>query len=66
LNVAALSNEREGMKAARTRGVRPSPLAKLYRQQIEHAQNLIEKVKRREEIADLFKVSRISLYRALG
>jgi Helix-turn-helix domain of resolvase len=53
------------MKAARGRGVRPGPKPKLSRQQIEHARKLIEDGQRREDVADLFKVGRVTLYRAL-
>ena len=53
------------MKAARARGVRPGPEPKLSRQQIEHARKLIENDQRREDVADLFKVGHVTLYRAL-
>jgi len=61
-----IERTREGMKAARARGVRPGPKRKLSRQQIDHARKLIEDGKRREEVADLFKVGRTTLYRALA
>jgi DNA invertase Pin-like site-specific DNA recombinase len=54
------------MKAARARGVRPGPKPKLSRQQITHARKLIEDGQRREDVADLFKVGRTTLYRALA
>jgi DNA invertase Pin-like site-specific DNA recombinase len=57
---------REGMKAARARGVRSGPKPKLSRQQITHARKLIEDGQRREDVADLFKVSRTTLYRTLS
>jgi DNA invertase Pin-like site-specific DNA recombinase len=61
-----IERTREGMKAARARGVRSGPKPKLSRQQIDHARKLIEEGKRREDVADLFKVSRATLYRALA
>ena len=61
-----IERTREGMKAARARGVRTGPKPKLSRQQIEHARKLIEEGRRREEVADLFKISRKTLYRALA
>jgi DNA invertase Pin-like site-specific DNA recombinase len=60
-----IERTREGMKAARERGVKSGPAPKLSRQQITHACKLIEDGQRREDIADLFKVSRTTLYRAL-
>src|SRR6266849_6550857 len=60
-----IERTRAGMKAARARGVRPGPKPKLSRQQIEHARKLIEDGQRREDVADLFKVGRVTLYRAL-
>jgi DNA invertase Pin-like site-specific DNA recombinase len=60
-----IERTRAGMKAARARGVRPGPKRKLTRQQIDHARKLIEDGKRREDVADLFKVGRVTLYRAL-
>lgn len=51
------------MKAARGR---PNPgRPKLSRQQIEHARKLIDDGQHREDAANLFKVSRVTLYRAL-
>jgi DNA invertase Pin-like site-specific DNA recombinase len=62
-----IERTREGMKAARARGVRSGPKPKLSRQQIDEARKLLAKQKppSREYVADLFKVSRTTLYRAL-
>ncbi len=60
-----IERTREGMKAARARGVKSGPPPKLTRQQTDHARQLIEDGQRREQVADLFKVSRSTLYRAL-
>jgi DNA invertase Pin-like site-specific DNA recombinase len=60
-----IERTRAGMKAARARGVRPGPKPKLTRQQIEHARKLIAEGERRSDVADLFKVGRVTLYRAL-
>lgn len=59
-------HNREGMKAAGARGVRSGPKPKLSRQQLEHAEELIAEGKRRLDVADLFKVCRTTLYRALA
>ena len=63
-----IERTREGMKAARARGVKSGPKQKLSKQQIDHARKLLAKKKppRRDEIAALFKVSRTTLYRALA
>ena len=61
-----IERTRAGMKAARARGVRPGPKPKLSRQEIEHARKLVEDGQRREDVAALFKVGRVTLYRALG
>jgi DNA invertase Pin-like site-specific DNA recombinase len=62
-----IERTREGMKAARERGVRTGPPPKLTPQQKAHARQLIEAGKHsREQIADLLKVSRSTLYRALA
>ena len=63
-----IERTREGMKAARARGVRSGPKPKLSKQQIDHARKLLAKKKppSRDEIAALFKVSRTTLYRALA
>jgi DNA invertase Pin-like site-specific DNA recombinase len=60
-----IERTRAGMKAARARGVRPGRKRKLSRQQIDHARKLIEDGQRREDVADLFKVGRVTIYRAL-
>src|SRR6516162_2222656 len=60
-----IERTREGMKAARARGVRSGPKPKLSRQQIEHARKLIEEGQRHEATAALFNVSRVTLCRAL-
>jgi len=39
---------------------------KLTPQQLAHAHKLIEEGQRREDVANLFKVSRVTLYRALA
>jgi DNA invertase Pin-like site-specific DNA recombinase len=57
---------RAGVKAAKCRGVKFGRKPKLTAQQIAHAQKLIEDGQRREDVADLFKVNRVTLYRALG
>lgn len=57
---------RAGVKAAQRRGVKFGRKPKLTPQQIAHAQKLIEDGQRREDVADLFKVSRVTLYRALA
>jgi DNA invertase Pin-like site-specific DNA recombinase len=62
-----IERTREGMKAARERGVRPGPPPKLSPKQIEHALELIAKGKHlRTQIADILNVSRTTLYRALS
>jgi DNA invertase Pin-like site-specific DNA recombinase len=63
-----IERTREGMKAARARGVRSGPKPKLSKQQIDHARKLLAKKNppSRDEIAALFKVSRTTLYRALA
>ena len=55
-----------GVKAAKTRGVKFGRKHKLTPQQIDHARKLIEKGEDRQEVADLFKVNRTTLYRALA
>ena len=57
---------RAGVKAAQRRGVKFGRKPKLTPQQIAHARKLIEGGQRREDVAALFKVNRITLYRALG
>jgi DNA invertase Pin-like site-specific DNA recombinase len=57
---------RAGVKAAKRRGVKFGRKPKLTPQQLAHARELIDKGDRdRQGIADLFKVSRTTLYRAL-
>ena len=53
------------MKAAQRRGVKFGRKPKLTPQQIAHAQKLIEGGQRNEDVAALFKVNRVTLYRAL-
>ena len=60
-----IERTREGMKAARARGVRAGRKRKLTRQQIEHAKKLIDQGEYRQEVADLLNVSRATLYRTL-
>jgi DNA invertase Pin-like site-specific DNA recombinase len=57
---------RAGVKAAKCRGVKFGRKPKLTAQQIAHAQKLIEDGQRREDVADLFKVNRVTPYRALS
>ena len=58
---------RAGVKAARRRGVKFGRKRKLTPQQLDHARALIEKGEHdRQSIAELFKVSRTTLYRALA
>jgi DNA invertase Pin-like site-specific DNA recombinase len=58
---------RAGIKAAKRRGVKFGRKRKLTPQQLDHARALIEKGEHdRQDIADLFKVSRTTLYRALA
>jgi DNA invertase Pin-like site-specific DNA recombinase len=56
---------RAGVKDAQRRGVKFGRKRKLTPQQIDHAPKLIEKGDDRQDVADLFKVSRTTLYRAL-
>jgi len=58
---------RAGVRAAQRRGVKFGRKRKLSPEQLEHARELIDKGERdRQGIADLFKVSRTTLYRALA
>jgi len=58
---------RAGVKAAQRRGVKFGRKRKLTAQQLDHARELIEKGEHdRQGIAELFKVSRATLYRALA
>jgi DNA invertase Pin-like site-specific DNA recombinase len=61
-----IERTREGMKAARARGIRAGRKPKLTRQQVEHARRLIDEGQYRWQVADLLSVSRHTLYRALG
>jgi DNA invertase Pin-like site-specific DNA recombinase len=56
---------RTGAKDAKRRGVKFGRKPKLTPQQIAHAQKLIGDGQGREDVADLFKVNRTTLYRAL-
>jgi DNA invertase Pin-like site-specific DNA recombinase len=51
-----------GVKAAKRRGVKFGRKRKLTAQQIAHVRKLIDKGQRREDVADLFKVGRVTLY----
>jgi DNA invertase Pin-like site-specific DNA recombinase len=56
---------RAGVRAAKRRGVKCGHKPKLTPHQIDHARELIDKGDRdRQGIADLFKVSRTTFYRA--
>jgi len=57
---------RAGVKAAQRRGVQFGRKPKMTRQQIDHARQLIEQGDDRQKVADLFKVSRKTLYRVLA
>jgi DNA invertase Pin-like site-specific DNA recombinase len=58
---------RAGVNAAKRRGVKFGRKPKLSQEQLERARELIDKGDRdRQSIADLFKVSRTTLYRALA
>lgn len=58
---------RAGVNAAKRRGVKFGRKRKLTPEQLDHARELIDKGDRdRQGIADLFKVSRTTLYRALA
>jgi hypothetical protein len=60
-----IERTREGMKAARVRGIRAGRKPKLTRQQIEHAKRLIDEGQYRWQVAALFNVNGSTLYRAL-
>jgi DNA invertase Pin-like site-specific DNA recombinase len=60
-----IERTREGMKAAKARGIRAGRKPKLTRQQIEHAKRLIDEGQYRWQVADLLAVSRQTLYRTL-
>jgi DNA invertase Pin-like site-specific DNA recombinase len=57
---------RAGVEAAQRRWVKFGRKPKLTPQQLAHAHKLIEEGQRREDVANLFKVSRVTLYRALA
>ena len=56
---------RAGVKEAQARGVKFGRNPKLTAAQISHAKQQIENGKRVEEVADLLKVSKVTIYRAL-
>jgi DNA invertase Pin-like site-specific DNA recombinase len=60
-----IERTRAGMQAARARGVRPGPKPKLSRPQIDHARKLHEQGDSADAIADILRVSRATVYRAL-
>ena len=60
-----IERTREGMKAARARGIRAGRKQQLTREQIAHARRLIEEGQYRQQVADLLNVSRSTLYRTL-
>lgn len=57
---------RAGVKAAQKRGVKFGRKPKLSPEQIEHARKLIEQGESRQYVADLLRVGRVTLYRALS
>lgn len=58
---------REGLKAARARGVKSGPPSKLSPQQKAHARQLVEAGEHsRSQIAEIVGISRSTLYRALA
>jgi DNA invertase Pin-like site-specific DNA recombinase len=57
---------RAGVKDAQRRGVKFGRKPKLSPLQIDHARKLIDKGEDRQKVADLFKVNRTTLYRALA
>jgi len=56
---------RAGVQAAKRRGVKFGRKRKLSTAQIEHARKLIDQGESRQYVADLLKVGRVTLYRAL-
>ena len=56
---------RAGMKAAKRRGVKFGRKPSLTPEQIDHASELIDKGEARQYVADLMRVSRTTLFRAL-
>jgi DNA invertase Pin-like site-specific DNA recombinase len=61
-----IERTRAGMKAARARGIRPGPKPKLTPQSIEHARKLHKQGDSPDAIADILRVSRATIYRALA
>ena len=57
---------RAGVKAAKRRGVKFGRKPKLTSQQIEHARQLLAQGKPPQEVADLFTVSRATIYRRVA
>jgi DNA invertase Pin-like site-specific DNA recombinase len=57
---------RAGVKAAQRRGVKFGRKPKLSAAQIELARELVEKGESRQYVADVLKVGRVTLYRALA
>jgi len=57
---------RAGVKAAQRRGVKFGRKPKMTPQQVAHARKLIDQGEDRQKVADLFKVGRKTLYRALA
>lgn len=57
---------RAGVQAAKRRGVKFGRKPKLTPQQIKHASELRAQGKRAQDVADLFNVSRMTLYRTLA
>ena len=54
------------MKAAKRRGVKFGRKVKLTPEQINHARKLVDKGEARQYVADLLRVGRSTLYRALN
>lgn len=61
-----IERTRAGVKAAQRRGAKFGRKVKLTPEQINHARKLIDKGEARQRVADLFKVGRSTLYRALN
>ncbi len=55
-----------GVSAAKKRGVKFGRKPKLTRQQVDHARKLIERGETVGDVADTLRVSRATVYRALG
>jgi len=56
---------RAGLKAAKARGQKLGPKHKLNREQVTLARRLIGEGQSRAQVAELFKVGRVTLYRAM-